>query len=157
MACESQIWPRCTPRGITSLFRTKELIFETDRSKLSHFTRNYPVVAGVVGIGDSRSWMAYNNYGTVMLTNKLVKLHMLLYLLAELCYQTNWHKKHRSPATLVSLDSYPYNNNNSMLAPSLPYPGGHVSVLVQVQVLLFCCLHSLAFSQKLNIVFLFLV
>ena len=43
MACESQIWPRCTPRGITSLFRTKELIFETDRSKLSHFTRNYPV------------------------------------------------------------------------------------------------------------------
>ena len=42
MACESQIWPRCTPRGITSLFRTKELIFETDRSKLSHFTRNYP-------------------------------------------------------------------------------------------------------------------
>ena len=44
MACESQIWPRCTPRGITSLFRTKELIFKTDRSKLSHFTRNYPVV-----------------------------------------------------------------------------------------------------------------
>ena len=44
MACESQIWPRCTPRGITSLFRTKELIFETDRSKLSHFTRNYPHV-----------------------------------------------------------------------------------------------------------------
>ena len=42
MACESQIWPRCTPRGITRLFRTKELIFETDRSKLSHFTRNYP-------------------------------------------------------------------------------------------------------------------
>ena len=43
MACESQIWPRCTPRGITSLFRTKELIFKTDRSKLSHFTRNYPL------------------------------------------------------------------------------------------------------------------
>ena len=45
MACESQIWPPCTPWGITSLFRTKELIFETDRSKLSHFTRNYPPVS----------------------------------------------------------------------------------------------------------------
>ena len=27
-----------------ALFRTKELIFETDRSNLSFFTRNYPAV-----------------------------------------------------------------------------------------------------------------
>ena len=63
--------------------------------------------------------------------------------LYEFCYHTNWHNKHRSPVTLVSLDSYPY--NNSKLAPSLPYPGGHVSVLVQVQVLFLCCLSPFCF------------
>ena len=59
----------------------------------------------------------------------------------------NKNKKSRLPATLVSLDSAPY--DDSSLAPSLFYPGGRLSVLVQVQVrIVFCFWQMSIFIRK---------